>query len=399
MTVLGDLVTLQGGGTPARDVPAYWCGDIPWASVKDLKSAQLRSTAEHISAAGVAASATNVIKAGHVVVSTRMAVGRASLLEVDAAINQDLKALLPKPGKRVHPNYLLHLLAASAAFLERRATGATVKGIRGEVLERLPVPHADYDQQLTIANVLDKADAIRHKRKEAIALTDDLLRSTFLEMFGDPVTNPRGWPTESIDELCTRGASLVDGPFGSSLKPEHYATSGVKVVRNWNVYDGRFDATQFKYVTPEKFEELRRSEVVADDVLITTKGTVGNICVSPDLGGPAVLSASGTARLRLPPDGTYLPLFVVAQMTTPSFKYYLHSFEAGSAQQYLNLSAIRKMRLIRPPEPLQARFVRLCERHSAAKARAEAALANAESLFDSLSHRAFSDGHAQELPC
>src|SRR5262249_6036857 len=150
--------------------------------------------------------------------------------------------------------------------------------------------------------------------REANALIEELLRSAFLEMFGDPVTNRKGWPNETIAELCSRGATLVDGPFGSSLKPEHYVNSGVKVVRNWNIYDDRFDGSEFKYVTPAKFEEIRRSEVLPGDVLITTKGTVGDVCVTPDLGGPAVLSASGTVRLRVPPDATYLPEFIVAQM-------------------------------------------------------------------------------------
>ncbi|NNC15538.1 restriction endonuclease subunit S [Corallococcus exiguus] len=390
--VLGDLVTLQGGGTPPRDESRYWNGTIPWASVKDLGASRLGSTVECISPAGVEASATRVIKAGHVVVATRMAVGRASILEVDAAINQDLKALVPRPGRQVHPSYLLHLLGASTAFLERRATGATVKGIRSEVLESLPVPHANYDEQRRIADILDKADAIRCKRKQAIALTEELLRSTFLEMFGDPVTNSKEWPTETIDALCVRGAGLVDGPFGSSLKPEHYVDAGVKVVRNWNIYDDHFDFSEFKYVTPSKFEEVRRSEVLPGDVLITTKGTVGDVCVAPDLGGPAVLSASGTVRLRVPPDASFLPEFVVAQMTTPTYKRYLHTFEAGSAQQYLNLSAIRKMRLIRPPVEAQGAFrtLRLRVRH----VHADAVVAHTESalLFSALVERAFSGG-------
>jgi type I restriction enzyme S subunit len=202
----------------------------------------------------------------------------------------------------------------------------------------------------------------------------------------DPVTNPKRWPTETIDDLCSRGAGLVDGPFGSSLKPEHYVPSGVKVVRNWNIYDDRFDFSEFKHVTPAKFEDLRRSEVLSGDVLITTKGTVGDVCVAPDLGGPAVLSASGTVRLRVPPDESYLPEFVVGQMTTQRYKRYLHTFEAGSAQQYLNLSAIRKMRLIRPPKKEQVVF-----RAFRARVReSQRDMIDADTLFDSLVARAFS---------
>lgn len=246
-----------------------------------------------------------------------------------------------------------------------------------------------FPEQRRIADILDKADAIRRNRKEAIVLNEELLRSTFLELFGDPVTNPKGWPSETIEELCSRGGNLVDGPFGSSLKPELYVDSGVKVVRNCNIYDDRFDSSEFKHITAAKFIEIRRSEVIEGDVLITTKGTVGDVCVAPDLGGPAVLSASGTARLRLPLDRTYLPEFVVAQMTTASYKRYLHTFEAGSAQQYLNLSAIKKMRLIRPPIDRQHDFSRVKTRSRMMGSRFEAAQIESEHLFQSLLDQSF----------
>jgi len=254
---------------------------------------------------------------------------------------------------------------------------------------RLQVPVAPMDHQRRTIALLHKADAIRRKRKEAIALTEALLRSAFLEMFGDPVTNPKGWPTITIGELCERGASLVDGPFGSSLKPEHYTSTGVRVVRNWNIHDDHFDAGQFKFVTAAKFEEIRRSEVKPGDILITTKGTVGDVCLMPTLKGPSVLSASGTVRLRLPPQDALKGAFVVRQLILPSYKRYLHSFEAGSAQQYLNLSAIKKMRLLAPPPDLQEPFVRIREKTRRLVSRLQESSALTDGLFLSLVDQAF----------
>jgi type I restriction enzyme, S subunit len=288
--------------------------------------------------------------------------------------------------KRVDVRFLWYQLNDEMSWLR---SGTAQPFIKPTTVKTRHVVLPPLEEQCRIADMLEKADAIRRKRKEAITLTEELLRSTFMEMFGDPVTNPKGWPTESIEELCSRGASLVDGPFGSSLKPEHYVESGVKVVRNWNIYNDRFDFSQFKYVTAAKFHELQRSEVRKGDILITTKGTVGDICVAPDLGGPAVLSASGTVRLRVPPDASYLPEFVVAQMTTTTYKRYLHTFEAGSAQQYLNLSAIKKMRLIRPPKNCQDAFSRVRARIRAAGAHVEAAHSESDRLFDALVEQSF----------
>ncbi len=384
---------LLSGGTPSKAKPEFWDGTIPWFSSKEIRSFDLHDSELHVSAQG-AENGSHLVPAGSVLFVVRgMSLAnefRVGVTLVDATFNQDVKAVVPSTD--VDPRYLARCLR----WLEPEVLRSTeesshgTKRLSGQVFENLPIPVPPLAEQRRIADILDRADAIRRKRKEAVVLTEDLLRSTFIEMFGDPVTNPKGWPTETIDDLCSRGAGLVDGPFGSSLKPEHYVKSGVKVVRNWNIYDDRFDPSQFKYVTPAKFEELRRSEVVLGDVLITTKGTVGDICVAPDLAGPAVLSASGTVRLRVPGDGSYLPEFVVGVMTTRTYKRYLHTFEAGSAQQYLNLSAIRKMRLIRPPREAQAAFLTFRARIRKTQAGASLAQVASEDLFTTLVEQSFS---------
>lgn len=338
--------------------------------------------------------ARQLLRADDVLVSTvRPNLNAVAMVpaELDGAVGSTGFTVLRANPTRLLPSYLFHWVRTPmfVADMVKKATGASYPAVSDRIVLDSSMPMPNVEEQRRIADMLDKADAIRRKRKEAIALTEDLLRSAFLEMFGDPVANPKKWPTEAIDELCVRGASLVDGPFGSSLKPEHYVESGVKVVRNWNIYDDRFDFSAFKYVTPSKFGELRRSEVRQGDVLITTKGTVGDVCVAPDLEGPAVLSASGTVRLRVPPDSSYLPEFVVGQMTTATYKRYLHGFEAGSAQQYLNLSVLKKMRLIRPPIERQRDFSQLRSRLRATRSRTASAALESEQLFASLAEQSF----------
>ena len=148
-------------------------------------------------------------------------------------------------------------------------TGTAQPQITRDSLRRVSFRLPPVPEQRRIADILDKADAIRRKRKQAIAVTDQLLRSTFLEMFGDPVTNPKGWPVATIGELCESGGNIVDGPFGSSLKPEHYTSSGVRVIRNWNIRDDFFDESDFRYIDLVKFEEIRRSEVVPEDIPVS----------------------------------------------------------------------------------------------------------------------------------
>ncbi len=172
MRPLGELVERHiGGGTPPRQVASYWKGKIPWASVKDFteQNGVILETEEHISSAGLNASASNLIPAKTPLVCTRMAVGRAALPAVSMAINQDVKALFPAPG--VPAEYLLKLMQFIQPLAEGRAVGSTVKGIRVQDYLGIPVPLAAQEAQPVIAKILDTLDtAIR----ETEALIDKL---------------------------------------------------------------------------------------------------------------------------------------------------------------------------------------------------------------------------------
>jgi type I restriction enzyme S subunit len=209
---LGDIVEIKGGGTPDKKVAAYWDGDIPWASVKDFKSGTLDQTVDRITTAGVAASATNIIPAGHIIVPTRMAVGKAAINTIDMAINQDLKALFPKAA--IDTRYLYNVLLASSGTLVEQATGATVKGIKLDVLRSLKIPLPPLEEQKRIAGILDQADALCRLRTRALEKLNTLGQAIFQEMFGDPATEPDRWPTAPLRQLVHQ--SVIAALFYSS---------------------------------------------------------------------------------------------------------------------------------------------------------------------------------------
>lgn len=388
MTTLGDLVILQGGGTPSRDEPAFWGGSIPWASVKDLTGPRLTSTVERISPAGVAASATSIIRAGHVVVATRMAVGRSALLQVDAAINQDLKALIPRGGKRVHPNYLLHLLRASTPFLERRATGATVKGIRSEVLESLPVPHSEYDEQRRIADVLDKADAVRRMRNEAIGLTEELLRSVFLEMVGPGASDYSKWPVRTVESLAARAPNAMrTGPFGSDLRHSEFVDEGIAVLGIDNAVQNRFAWRERRFITQAKYETLRRYTVYAGDVIVTIMGTTGRSAVVPD-DIPTAITTKHLAAITLDPEKANPELVSQALFRHPEVLSQIAVANRGAIMSGLNLGLIKGLRVPVPPIGRQREFASATTRiRGLAEKMSDGS--EADVLFESLTARAF----------
>ena len=197
---LGDAITFRGGGTPSRDRAEFWADEIPWATVKDFKGLYLSEAQEAISSKGLASSASNLIPAGHVIIPTRMALGKAAINKIDLAINQDLRALIPKMP--IDSVYLLHAMLGLADEIQRNGSGATVKGITQAKLADMEIPLPPLAEQKRIAAILDAADALRAKRRAALAQLDALVQSTFLEMFGDPVTNPKGWDKLTLGKLA-----------------------------------------------------------------------------------------------------------------------------------------------------------------------------------------------------
>lgn len=135
---LGDtLITVIGGGTPARNIPEYFEGNIPWFTVKDMKLLKPSDAKEHISETAIVKSATNLIPANTLIVATRIALGRAIRPTVDCAINQDLKALLF--GRGINSDFMLYWVGANERVIQDLGSGTTVSGIRLEALHSLPL--------------------------------------------------------------------------------------------------------------------------------------------------------------------------------------------------------------------------------------------------------------------
>lgn len=380
---LGTVVTIVGGGTPDRSNPEYWGGSVPWASVKDLKSCCLTATAETISEEGLRNSATNLIPAGNVIVATRMALGKAAINEVDVAINQDLKAMFCEKG--LDPRYLLHFLNAQAENIQAQGKGATVKGITIDVLKELPIPLPPLDEQRRIAAILDKADAIRRKRQESIRLTEEFLRSTFLEMFGDPVTNPRRWAVADLGSIAQiqGGLQVTTKRSGNPLE--------IPYLRVANVYRDRLDLTEMKTM-PVTHAELERVKLAKGDILIVEGH--GN---PEEIGRSSVWDASinpcihQNHLIRVRVDSSVAdPIFISAYLNSSGGRQQLFSFgKTTSGLNTISTSNVKNTKVLLPPLSMQKMYLQIVERTKEVLAKANSNIEFSDHLFNSLTHRAF----------
>jgi len=380
---LGDIVDIKGGGTPSKSNPDFWGGDIPWASVKDFKTSSLKETADNITQLGVEKSATNVIPAGNVIVPTRMALGKVAINEVDIAINQDLKALLVRDEQTLSKLYLMRFLESKSAYIDEQGKGATVKGITLDVLRNLEVPLPPLVEQKRIAAILDKADNIRRKRQQAIQLADEFLRAVFLDMFGDPVTNPKGFPLGTIRDL------VESANYGSSAKASEVG-GDYPILRMGNItYEGAVDMTDLKYIDLTDKEKPKYIAVKGDLLFNRTnsKELVGKTAVYD--GDEPVAIAGYLIRVRTNKQGN--SYYVSGYLNSAHGKATLQNMcKSIVGMANINAQEMQDIPIIVPPINLQHSYRDIVVSTKNKLAAHQAALKANNELLNALSQKAFS---------
>ena len=359
MISLSELVDIKGGGTPTRSIPEYWDGGIPWATVKDFKSSELSGAQEYISELGVDKSATNIIPAGNIIVPTRMAVGKVAINSVDIAINQDLKAIIVKDEKKLNKKYLLRFLESKARYLENQGKGATVKGITLDVLKDLEIPVLKITEQKRIAAILDKAENLRRKRQQAIKLADEFLRSVFLDMFGDPVTNPKGWDLMPLSELTSK--------IGSGATPrggkESYIEEGLSLIRSLNVHDNKFIYKNLAFITGDQASALSNVVVEANDVLLNITGaSVCRSCIVPE----SILPARVNQHVCIirPIESTINSNYLLNLFISNGYKkkLLLVARAGGATREALTKKQVEELEVPVPPIEIQLKFKNIIDK-------------------------------------
>ena len=381
MVALAELVDFKGGGTPSKSVESYWGGTIPWASVKDFKSSELSKTTDYITEEGLRNSASSLIPAGNLIVPTRMALGKVVINTIDVAINQDLRALIVKNEELVDKRYLFRFLESKAKYLEREGKGATVKGITQEVLKELEIPLPPLSEQKRVAAILDKADSLRRKNQQAIQLADQFLRAVFFDMFGDPVTNPKGWEVKPLKDQISHANN------GLSRRRKETENEGDIVLRLQDVhYDGiRFEKDLNRIKLDEK--EVPRYKVDIGDILfIRVNGNPDYVGRSAVFKGYSELVYHNDHLIRIKVGEAYDSEFLSYCLNFKGCRKIISAQIKTSAGQYtISQDGIERLEFFRPPLELQNKFIAL-KNHVLKIPHRQL---NNDFLFNALSQKAF----------
>jgi type I restriction enzyme S subunit len=256
-----------------------------------------------------------------------------------------------------------------------------------DALLALRIPLPPLGEQQRIATVLDQTEAQRAKRRETLARLNELTQSIFLEMFGE--VGSRGWAVTTVAEVAhTHQGSIRTGPFGSQLLHGEFVDSGVAVLGIDNVVSNEFKRMDSRFVTEAKYQELKRYTVRPGDVLITIMGTCGRCAVVPE-GIPLAINTKHLCCITLDQDRS-LPVFLHAYFLRHQLaRRYLDRAAKGAIMSGLNMGIIKAMPVLLPPLALQQEFAHRVEAIDTLRASQQAHLAELDTLFASLQHRAF----------
>lgn len=320
-----------------------------------------------------------------IVMTVRGTLGKVAIVPerlVGGNITANLLRISPDSAK-INSKYLWRYMRSEEFLrvLEQASSSTTIKTITMPGLKGINVPCPSLEQQKRIVAVLDKADVLRAKRRKAIEQLDALAQAIFIEMFGDPVTNPMRWGVASCDELCSRVT------VGIVVQPaSYYQPSGVPALRSLNIKSNKFDLSELVYFSAVDNEALSKTRVWAGDVVVVRSGRPGTAAVvSRELDGVNaidILIASPKPDLL---SGEYLSFF----MNSNAGKRLVLGEERGQIQKHLNAGSLKKAEIPVPPIELQEKFVKRLKSLEESKVVLEKSALELDALFSSLQHRAF----------
>ena len=386
---LDQCCTIVSGATPKTSVDKYWDGDICWTTPKDLSNLEthyLEDTPRKITKLGLANCSASMLPSGSVLFSSRAPIGHVAINAVPMATIQGFKSFIPKAGI-LDAKFLLHWLRKNRAYLESLGNGATFKEVSKATVARIEIALPSIADQRRIAAILDQADALRAKRREALAQLDSLTQSIFIDMFGEALgSNTRLALSHYIEEFR----------YGTSNKS---GVDGYPALRIPNVTSGSLDLTELKTVEVDDAEFQRLKLRDGDLLFVRTNGNPDNVgrCAvfnplkvsDSGFDSSEFIYASYLIRARMKKE-TVLPVVLQQYLSAGEGRQALRARSKTSAGQFnINTQGLGTLPIPSFPMAQQEAFIGRKQAIEQQQTVQRSSLTELERLFASLQHRAF----------
>jgi type I restriction enzyme, S subunit len=381
MVKIGEIAETSSGGTPNRSVQKYWVdGSIPWIKSGQLKDCIIEEAEEFITDEGLKNSSAKFFKKGTLLLALYGATaGKLGFLGLDATTNQAICSIVPK-SNNLNTKYLYYYLLSKRNEIISDSAGGAQPNISQNYVQHLQIPLPPLATQKRIAEILDAADALRRKDQALLQKYDELAQAIFMDMFGDPVKNEKGWEVKTIGEVCYY---VKDGPH---VSPK-YTLTGIPFISVNNIIKGSIDLSNSKFISHEDFEIYsKKGKPERNDILYTKGGTTGfakRVDVDYDF-----IQWVHVALLKF--NQTNLNSVFFEHMLNSSFCYYQSQIlTKGIANRDLVLGEIKKIKILFPPIDIQQDFEREILLIEKGKSNIVLSEKNSTNLFQTLLQKAF----------
>lgn len=366
ITRVSQMAEILSGGTPKTEVEEYWNGNIPWLSVKDFAgdARKVYDSEKHISELGLNSSATQLLYPGDLIISARGTVGEIAQIGKTSAFNQSCYGLKVADG--YSSDYLYYMLKYQVRYLKSVANGAVFDTIVVKTFDRMKASVPDLPTQKRIADVLSAYDDLIESNNRRIALLEkaaqELYREWFVRFRFPGYENakfenglPEGWKYIRFGNAI----EIIDGDRGVNYpKQEEFYEEGECLFLNaGNVTKNGFDFSSCAYITKEKDQLLRKGKLQTGDVVLTTRGTVGNVAfLNETITFSPMRINSGMVILRNL--GVVSPEYIYTALRHESLQKAMMMYASGSAQPQLPIKDMRRIKIIKADAKTMDKFTK-----------------------------------------
>ena len=282
--------------------------------------------------------------------------------------------------EKLFVRYLYYFLDKYVETLREQSIGGVIKYIKLGNLTEASIPLPPLDEQHKIAAVLDKVSNLIAKRRQQLDKLDELVKSRFIEMFGDPVDNPHGFRKVALSEL----AEIRIGPFGSLLHKEDYIEGGHPLLNPSHIVDGKVAPDSKLTISDKKYDELEAYHLHTGDVVMGRRGEMGRCAVVPSEG-----FLCGTGSLLIRTKGEVTADYIQKTISFPSFRKTIEDMAVGQTMPNLNVPIVSKFQIIKPPIEVQINYYKFVAQTDKSKLAIQKSLEKLEILKKSLMQKYF----------
>ncbi|WP_308780129.1 restriction endonuclease subunit S [uncultured Clostridium sp.] len=379
---LNELCEINIGKTPSRNKNEYWGKGFNWLSISDLKESRLSETREEITDIAVKECNMRLVPKNTVVMSFKLSIGKTAILDKDMYTNEAIANFPIKNKEKLLPEYLFYALkTVNFNNTDRAVMGATLNKAK---LNEIKIPYCDIEIQKRIINLLDKSQELIDKRKEQIEALDELVKSKFIEMFGNVNINDKEWNVTTMDKL-------IDVIGGYAFRSTEFVDVGIPVLKIGNINAGYFKSTNLMFW--QKDDKLEKYLIKPGDLVISLTGTVGkedygNVCIMGDDYDEYYLNQRN-AKLEIKSNELLNKYYLTYLLKVPEIKKRLTGISRGVRQANIANKDILNLEIPNPPIEIQNKFENFVKQVDKLKVEMEKSLKELEDNFNSLMQRAF----------